>query len=244
MFSTNSIASVLGLSPEDVQYKSFYKCIQETSLGAAVSCLENAKANDSIAYLRFWSRDPCRPEGLLPESGVENYSGPVHLVAQRSVVKTEDENGDEVYVHDTPHANLDQPSLNIETDNLDDDGITHQLPPSEPESTSSQLRSPATPSEATHTIGLQPRMRQQPFPMPSIECEAVVPCTSDGLVVVLRRARPALPSDLPEQSEPITLCVPRHGQQNPCKHLIAPRHTRKIFRLRLRSTRQVSKPTP
>ena len=37
---------------------SFYYCIAENCLQDAIKCLENAKGNDSIAYLRFWFRDP------------------------------------------------------------------------------------------------------------------------------------------------------------------------------------------
>ncbi|KAJ9131176.1 Potassium voltage-dependent transporter [Pleurostoma richardsiae] len=58
MFATNAVSSILGLTPAQIKHKSFYRCIQENCLADALKCLEGAKANDSIAYLRFWSRDP------------------------------------------------------------------------------------------------------------------------------------------------------------------------------------------
>ncbi|KAK7743108.1 hypothetical protein SLS53_004193 [Cytospora paraplurivora] len=72
MFATNAVASVLGLSPDRVKNKSFYRCIQERCLPDAVKCLESAKANDSIAYLRFWSRDPREEDDFEQEEGDED----------------------------------------------------------------------------------------------------------------------------------------------------------------------------
>lgn len=60
MYATSAVSSILGISPEQVKHKSFYECIQENCLPEAIRCLESAKANDSIAYLRFWFRDPSR----------------------------------------------------------------------------------------------------------------------------------------------------------------------------------------
>ncbi|KAL1906942.1 hypothetical protein Sste5344_007238 [Sporothrix stenoceras] len=58
MFATTSIATVLGLRPHEIKNKGFYRCIQESCLSDAIECLESAKANDSIAYLRFFFQDP------------------------------------------------------------------------------------------------------------------------------------------------------------------------------------------
>lgn len=61
------------------------------------------------------------------------------------------------------------------------------------------FETPATqnsPASAARTgqahSGLQHRRSRQ-RPLPSVELEAVVSCTSDGLVVILRQARPAIP---------------------------------------------------
>src|SRR6202035_2650967 len=64
MYATNAVTSILGITPEQFDGKSFYECIQENCLADAIRCLESAKANDSIAYLRFWHRDPRRQEDL------------------------------------------------------------------------------------------------------------------------------------------------------------------------------------
>ncbi|KAK7415620.1 hypothetical protein QQX98_005764 [Neonectria punicea] len=72
MFATEAISSVLGVSADQVLHKSFYECIRESSLDDAFKCLESAKANDSIAYLRFWSRDPRRPEDFQGEESEDD----------------------------------------------------------------------------------------------------------------------------------------------------------------------------
>ena len=54
MYATNGLTDTLGISADELIGKSFYYCIQENYLQDAVNCVERAKANDSIAYLRFW----------------------------------------------------------------------------------------------------------------------------------------------------------------------------------------------
>lgn len=58
MYATSGVSEILGISPNALISQSFYYCIQEECLGDAVRCLEGAKRNDSIAYLRFWFRNP------------------------------------------------------------------------------------------------------------------------------------------------------------------------------------------
>lgn len=58
MYATNGVAEILGMHPSQLISQSFYYCIQEECLRDAIQCLEGAKANDSIAYLRFWFRNP------------------------------------------------------------------------------------------------------------------------------------------------------------------------------------------
>lgn len=112
MYATSGVSEILGLSPHQLVSRSFFFCIQEACLRDAVRCLESAKSNDSIAYLRFWFRDP-----LQGDTDMAGYT--------------------------------------------------------------------------------------TPNPTPSIELEAVVSCTSDGLVVILRRARAPIPSaSLPAQPVP------------------------------------------
>lgn len=126
MYATSGVTEILGLSPRQLISKSFFYCIQERCLRDAVRCLESAKANDSIAYLRFWFRNPLREEDVDMDMG--GFSSPAFGIA-----------------------------------------------------TDSYARVP-----------------------PPIELEAVVSCTSDGLVVILRRARAPIPSaTLPPQPVPI-----------------------------------------
>ncbi|KAJ5320047.1 hypothetical protein PENANT_c025G02075 [Penicillium antarcticum] len=58
MYATSGVSEILGISPHALISQSFYYCIQEECLGDAIRCLEGAKRNDSIAYLRFWFRNP------------------------------------------------------------------------------------------------------------------------------------------------------------------------------------------
>lgn len=58
MYATNGVSEILGMHPSTLISQSFYYCIQEECLSDAIRCLEGAKANDSIAYLRFWFRNP------------------------------------------------------------------------------------------------------------------------------------------------------------------------------------------
>jgi hypothetical protein len=69
MYATNGVSDILGLHPTALISQSFYYCIQEECLGEAVRCLEGAKANDSIAYLRFLFRNPL--QNAIAESPIE-----------------------------------------------------------------------------------------------------------------------------------------------------------------------------
>ncbi|KAJ5882109.1 uncharacterized protein N7529_000781 [Penicillium soppii] len=110
MYATSGVSDILGVHPNQLISQSFYYCIKEECLRDAVRCLEGAKANDSIAYLRFWFRNPL-------QNANDNAS-----------------------------------------------------------------------NTATET--------------PPIELEAVVSCTSDGLVVILRRARAPIPTTIAATPQP------------------------------------------
>ncbi|KAL2217963.1 hypothetical protein M432DRAFT_632599 [Thermoascus aurantiacus ATCC 26904] len=62
MFATNGVTEILGVTPQQLVSKSFYYCIQKRCLRDAVRCIESAKANDSIAYLRFWYWNPLQED--------------------------------------------------------------------------------------------------------------------------------------------------------------------------------------
>ncbi|KAF2455074.1 hypothetical protein BDY21DRAFT_264687, partial [Lineolata rhizophorae] len=66
MYATSGIEQIIGIPSEDMKGRSFYYCIQQNCLQDAVRCLEQAKGNDSIAYMRFFFRDPRQDD---PPSG-------------------------------------------------------------------------------------------------------------------------------------------------------------------------------
>ncbi|KAH7133474.1 hypothetical protein EDB81DRAFT_659405 [Dactylonectria macrodidyma] len=237
MFATEAVNSILGVSAEQILHKSFYECIRETSLPDAFNCLESAKANDSIAYLRFWSRDPRRPEDFESEESEGD---------DEEEEETEDENEDQIdnvnesqmepgnyqtwnegqrlmNVHGAPETRCSSDSegggVALEVD-MDID--THQtaspriktepgvdthydrnyLPEpslSSRQSLSVHAQSSGTWASSTASTHHEPHLpracrRNRRQLAPSVELEAVVSCTSDGLVVILRRARPPIPS--------------------------------------------------
>lgn len=208
MFATNAVASVLGLSPDQVKDKSFYRCIQERCLPDALKCLESAKANDSIAYLRFWSRDPREAEDFEDEdrdadedesmgdgsTSDSDSSGGAALDAQMDVdshteigpaIKQEEDDGN---MHFLPSAS--SGSSGQVSSALDASGSRSGIPIFETAIPPNSLSSASREGQAR----TRPRHRRnRRRPLPSIELEAVVSCTSDGLVVILRRARPAIP---------------------------------------------------
>ncbi|KAJ0117980.1 hypothetical protein J7T55_014431 [Diaporthe amygdali] len=221
MFSTNAVASVLGLTPDQVKDKSFYRCIQERCLPDAVKCLEGAKANDSIAYLRFWSRDPREAEDF--EDGNDEADGEDHPMddEDRHSSTSDSEGGG---------AELDSHMALDEDDTTVRGGIKQEEEDesmdSVPSASSSSVHEPAGNAASSSRSGnpqqglssqrasagnavqrrrpgrRQQRRRGPQQPLPAVELEAVVSCTSDGLVVVLRRARPAIPPAHPPLALP------------------------------------------
>ncbi|KAI0395788.1 hypothetical protein F5Y17DRAFT_474070 [Xylariaceae sp. FL0594] len=189
MFATDAVSSILGLTPEQLRGKSLYECIAENCLADAIKCLESAKANDSIAYMRFWSRDPRMEEDLEgdeddvamedreedePERGDWDSDGGVRLNGNIDT-------GSDSSTSDTP----------IKSEDSDDHSLLHTLntngSSSQHAPTAASGRQPPdqTPNRAR---------RRRPQPLPPRELEAVVSCTSDGLVMVVRKARPLIPT--------------------------------------------------
>ncbi|ROW09667.1 hypothetical protein VMCG_02490 [Cytospora schulzeri] len=195
MFATNAVASVLGLSPDQIKDKSFYRCIQERCLPDALKCLESAKANDSIAYLRFWSRDPAADDSENEDSDEDE---PMVAGGQRHSGSDSEGGGADL------GGRMDVDSNDITDREIkqedDDDERMNLLPSASGSSRQGPSRNNASTSGSGNhhqqppAIALGgPRRRNARHPMPSVEIEAVVSCTSDGLVVVLRRARPQIP---------------------------------------------------
>ncbi|KAF2113464.1 hypothetical protein BDV96DRAFT_125977 [Lophiotrema nucula] len=203
MYATSGIEQIVGIPNESMKGQSFYFCIQENCLGDAMRVLENAKGNDSIAYLRFFFRNPLvddppseseddiMTDATYSEDESEADSTPGHRGFQDSGENSGHSSLGSSGSMDTSSGG--RPS-NSHTDSGHSSDSAH---PSDaggrhysnvsvsPPSVSSQSRS--TPSEA----------RDEP-----IELEAVVSCTSDGLVVCLRRARPLIPTLQPATLAP------------------------------------------
>lgn len=211
MYATNGLADVLGIPSDQLIGRSFYYCIQENCLREAVKCLESAKANDSIAYLRFWFRDPTHDQEPDPDehmsdgqSTADEDEGGVHL----SELITQDRNeeppltGDSVSLRSSAeptsnHSRSNDPSSRSPSGNSTDlDGNTNDTLFDQSAGFQSSTSSLSVPDEA--------QAQRQPWrhERPRIELEAVVSCTSDGLVVVLRAARPLMPQVSQALQEP------------------------------------------
>jgi PAS domain S-box-containing protein len=184
MYATSGIEQIIGISSEAMKGRSFYYCIAPNCLEDAVRCLESAKGNDSIAYMRFFFRDPRQddpPDVTSSESEDEDMT-------DATSSDEESEGGVGLGAHSTsghPSSTDQSASRSNSRDNPGHHATasaTHRamFGGSEPRSSASSASSPR--SEA----------RDDP-----IELEAVISCTSDGLVVCLRRARPMLPGVLP-----------------------------------------------
>lgn len=222
MFATTSIAEVLGLEPGQLENKSFYECIQDNCLDDAMECIEAAKANDSIAYLRFWSRDARREDELSEDDGGidgdlsgdtlgdssgrdDGGQGSGSASANRdSTPRRNSSDSEQGGVRLDAGMDLDSPVMSASP-------IKREPMSREPEGASitmdgqgssgsnshhvSAAQSSASDTESVvHPVrragGSQARRQQSPpYPLPSVEIEAFISCTSDGLVVILRRAR-------------------------------------------------------
>lgn len=221
MYATDAIQGILGVTAEQFKEKSFYECIHEDCLPDAIRCLESAKANDSIAYLRFWYRDPRRAEDLEEEmreasASSDSEDGGVGLhehmdidtipaaeasgsgAAQEGSSSSAHQSGQDTSGDDVPitspqsarNASHRTSSGESSTD-LEQDSANAMFDRAQGSrsSTSSVLVSPENRRRARTA-----ERAAEPPPVDPFELEAVVSCTSDGLVVILRRARPVIPA--------------------------------------------------
>jgi len=213
MYATNALADAIGISANELCGKSFYYCIQENCLREAVKCLESAKANDSIAYLRFWFRDPRQDlQGDHDEHMSDGHSsgdeddGGVHL----SELMDHDGSENAIYSDSSnsmrssvERDQMQNPSLDANSRSSSGNGTDIGA-----NSNEAMFDQPAGAQQSrTSSISTPDDQQSSWSSSPSqIELEAVVSCTSDGLVVILRRAK----SFVPHISHPI-----RDPVQNP-----------------------------
>jgi hypothetical protein len=183
MFATESISSILGISAQQLTGQSFYYCIAENCLKDAVQCLESAKANDSIAYLRFWYRDPL-------------HDGPHARDTSMPDISSDEEDNDEGGVRIRSMSPETQSQKQVES-------LASKLNPQphQPDKSRSSSGNSADLDHNDDEIFDMPAQTSSsksmtPIEDGPIEIEAVISCTSDGLVVILRRARPFMSTTL------------------------------------------------
>ena len=219
MYATNGLADVLGVSADELSGKSFYFCIQQNCLPEAIRCLESAKANDSIAYLRFWFRNPCQDDqsdhdepmsdahhseedededdGGVHLNGHSGHYGKEHAISSSSSQSGNSSSADHSHsLH--PSQSIGSPSRSSSDNSAQFSANAHEAIFDHPEAALSSQSS--LPSDDGNGEG-RDRYLQTP-----VELEAVVSCTSDGLVVTLRRARPFVPPSIQ---------LTRHTTQHP-----------------------------
>lgn len=188
MYATNSVANILGVGPDLLKDKSFYECIQENCQPGAIRCIESAKSNDSIAYLRFWYRDPRQPEEIEED--------------QRSGSPSSSDNDEDGGVELRGNMDVDVDGIHISRQPSSDGSSARQAHGFErignPHTSSGDTTSGSFSMSRAHQddpSGTMQDAQTLAAPAQAIEIEAVISCTSDGLVVILRRARPQIPSD-------------------------------------------------
>lgn len=194
MYATSGIEQIVGISGEEMKGRSFYYCIALNCLTEAVRCLESAKGNDSIAYMRFMFRDPRQedpPDLTSSESeddemtdvtsdDDESVEGGIRL--GRASASSGMNSG---HQSSASHWNSEEPPVNHRTESGDSSAQAdthHGVFGNDPSRHSS-----------TSSLGGSPSVQHND----DIELEAVISCTTDGLVVCLRRARPMLPGAMP-----------------------------------------------
>ena len=242
MYATQGVSTILGLQPSDIIGKSFYYCIEENCLQDAVKCLESAKANDSIAYLRFWYRDPLQADNRSHAGSVvdddEDDDGGVSVgpgARSGSSVSMEDVSpfpqpeggarlsnggtsptpGNPVTVQSQVGRTQQQQSTEYFPRQGSNGYHDHDTRDPPTEELFSQHR-----SSSDHSTDLEGNAQYAIFDRPEfqrssssqtppedlrpegLEIEAVVSCTSDGLVVILRKARPLVPHTLGATDSP------------------------------------------
>jgi hypothetical protein len=206
LYATESVADILGLPFEEIENKSFYECIHEDCLPDAIRCLESAKANDSIAYLRFWYRDPRRHDEGSPlssdeeDGGVEigrehlNDTVPA-LASERLSPQKILSSGPQTSPLTLEQGNSTSTSRSTNAQSTSDHDMFDHGTPVQSRSSSSSVQPFSRLRVQVNRAESSPRSAS---PVEPFEVEAVVSCTSDGLVVILRRAHPRNPQPEPQ----------------------------------------------
>lgn len=248
MFATNGVEEILGLTPGQLVSKSFYYCISGPCLRDAVRCIESAKANDSIAYLRFRFRNPLQvdvvdedmPMDDPPSSSDDDDEGGVNLDGNDDVAMRNASSASPVMSPDVEADMLSGTGLNrghhSDSHTSTDVGLSSseqifdraELPRYSDSSASSPPVINASDSDGPQTsreVGANGHgaeqngdhipgqdiardhvvRQQQDNQNPEMEIEAVVSCTSDGLVVIIRKAKAIVPDSATQTSDEAAL---------------------------------------
>lgn len=262
MFATGGVSEILGIEPEQLNQKSFYYCIEEACLGEAVKCIESAKSNDSIAYLRFRYRNPLqsisRAHSVVMEDDEsdQDEDGGVRIRdSERSSVEMRDPtpqpggvsllqqtdspasmsrtNGTDTGLSTAEgqsparrglgsiqHSRTLSDRLSsepagirdrmLDLDRAIEERVISRLQPDD----HNQLRAQSSSENSTdpghsaddaifdRPAGRRSSSQTSPDRGEGLEIEAVISCTSDGLVVVLRKAHPLVPPTLDSPDSP------------------------------------------
>jgi len=217
MYATSGIEDILGIPAETMRGKSFYYCIAENCLQDAIKCLETAKGNNSIAYLRFWFRDPRTDDETITNGTSTTADESDDEMTTDTSVDQEMTGG--VQLGDEEDHGRDQSSssraLQSES-SMEVDQPDYQDPQSRTSSGDSTnprdtyesiFGEPAPNHRSSSASSAAPTPdgagRNIPTPDTPIEIEAVISCASDGLVVCLRRARPMIPPPTHRPARPM-----------------------------------------
>lgn len=217
MYATSALEQVIGIPASVMRGRSFYYCIAQSCLQDSIKCLENAKGNDSIAYLRFWFRDPRQDDpapapdndsddDMTTEMSEDMSEGGVQLRSQAGNSSSgNDSTAAESAVESSDSMDIDtdasagapeDPNSRTSSGDSGNENETHEaIFGQSRESRSSASSPPSTPGT--------PRSTPQRATNDPIELEAVISCASDGLVVCLRKARPMVPPPTQRPSQPV-----------------------------------------
>ena len=202
MYATTWIQDVIGISAAQMQGRSFYYCIAENCLREATKCLEDAKGNDSVAYLRFWFRDPRQDDAPPPpdedsdeemttDASMDFSEGGVGLVSGSDTSPDTYGGADGMEIDSGAEG-----SKRSRGSSGESTADTHEAVFGDPlPGTSSASSADESPDRS--------RSNSRPHNGDAIELEAVISCTSDGLVVCLRKARPMIPHPTHRPGKPV-----------------------------------------
>lgn len=188
LYATNILRDILGFPPHQAVGLSFFEFISQGCLQDAVEALDRAKENDSIAYLRFFARDP-----RVAEAGLHGNHETRNMRQRRSSLPSSRDCGvckirhveapDELEFDEDANGNDSVMTGNNVEDRMVDDG----------DDANDDYEERVHYSSNPHPILRTSLSSRVSDAARGPEVEAVVSCTSDGLVVVLRRARPVIP---------------------------------------------------